>query len=505
MKVNQLKAGAILSYIGLAINIIAGLLFTPWMINTIGKADYGLYTLALSVISLFVFDFGIGQAVTRFIAKHLAEGNQDKANNCLSLVYKLYFFIDIFIFAILICLYLFIPQIYQELTTDEIEKFKFIFIAVAFFSVISFPFIPINGVLTANEKFIQLKLCDLFHKLFIVIFMTICLWMGYGLYALVCVNIIAGLLTIVLKLYFIKRNTSTAVNFAYRNKNEFREILSFSGWVTIKSLSERMIFTLSPTILGMVAGSVEIALFGIANVIEGYVYSFAGALNGLFLPKVSKIAADSHGDIMPLMIRVGRLLFFITGLIIVGFIVVGEEFIHLWLGSGYEISYFASVLIILPSLAYVPQEIGCSAIAVHNKVKYQAIVYVIMGFSNVVLGYILAKSYGCLGLCISIFIAYNIRNIGLEIIFKKHLKLPLKEFLNEVFIKMGIPLAATAIIGYCIHLIPMSGWNAFLLKGLSVVLVYVVVMWKFALNSDEKSLFLSSILRILKNRNQYEA
>ena len=113
MKVNQLKAGAILSYIGLAINIIAGLLFTPWMINTIGKADYGLYTLALSVISLFVFDFGIGQAVTRFIAKHLAEGNQDKANNCLSLVYKLYFFIDIFIFAILICLYLFIPQKYE--------------------------------------------------------------------------------------------------------------------------------------------------------------------------------------------------------------------------------------------------------------------------------------------------------------------------------------------------------------------------------------------------------
>ena len=42
MAANQLKVGALLSYIALAINIIVGLLYTPWMINSIGKADYGL-------------------------------------------------------------------------------------------------------------------------------------------------------------------------------------------------------------------------------------------------------------------------------------------------------------------------------------------------------------------------------------------------------------------------------------------------------------------------------
>ena len=110
MAANQLKVGALLSYIGLAINIIVGLLYTPWMINSIGKADYGLYTLALSVIHLFVFDFGIGQAVTRFVAKYLAEGNQERANNCLGLVYKLYFYIDIVVFIALTCLYFFIPS-----------------------------------------------------------------------------------------------------------------------------------------------------------------------------------------------------------------------------------------------------------------------------------------------------------------------------------------------------------------------------------------------------------
>lgn len=500
MGVNQLKTGAILSYIGLAINVIVGLLYTPWMINSIGKADYGLYTLALSVISLFVFDFGIGQAVTRFVAKYLAEGSQEKVNNCLGLVYKLYFYIDILVFVILTCLYFFIPYIYRELTLEEVEKFKVIYAAVAFFSILSFPFIPINGVLTANEKFIQLKLCDLAHKLFIVVTMALCLLLGYGLYALVWVNIIAGLLVIALKLYFIKRDTSTSINFSYKNKVEFREIVSFSGWVTIKSLSERMIFTLSPTILGMVAGSVEIALFGICNVIEGYVYSFAGALNGLFLPRVSQIATDDKEDIMPLMIRVGRLLFFVTGLIIVGFITIGQDFIEVWLGKGYDTIYFATILIILPSLVYIPQEIGCSAIAVYNKVKYQAIVYVVMGLCNVILGYFLAREYGCLGLCIAIFIAYNIRNIGLEIIFKKQLNLHLGFFFKEVFLKMGVPIVVVCILGYICHFISIYGWFGFFVKGILIVLIYGLIMWRLVLSKEEKYLFISPILRIIKHK-----
>ena len=35
------------------------LLYTPWMIHSIGRENFGLYTLAMSVISLFVFDFGL--------------------------------------------------------------------------------------------------------------------------------------------------------------------------------------------------------------------------------------------------------------------------------------------------------------------------------------------------------------------------------------------------------------------------------------------------------------
>ena len=93
----QIKLGALMSYIAIAINIISGLVYTPWMISSIGRENFGLYTLALSVITLFVFDFGLSNAVTRFISKYLAEGRQDKANNCIGLVYRLYISLILFI------------------------------------------------------------------------------------------------------------------------------------------------------------------------------------------------------------------------------------------------------------------------------------------------------------------------------------------------------------------------------------------------------------------------
>lgn len=122
----QIKLGALMSYIAIAINIISGLVYTPWMISSIGRENFGLYTLALSVITLFVFDFGLSNAVTRFISKYLAEGRQDKANNCIGLVYRLYIIIDIILFLILVGVFFFIPQIYKELTPVEIEKFKIV-------------------------------------------------------------------------------------------------------------------------------------------------------------------------------------------------------------------------------------------------------------------------------------------------------------------------------------------------------------------------------------------
>ena len=87
----QIKYGAILSYLSIVLNVVAGLIYTPWMVKIIGQSDYGLYTLAYSLISLFLIDFGLSSATARYVSKYHAEGNEKKVNDFLGVIYKLYF------------------------------------------------------------------------------------------------------------------------------------------------------------------------------------------------------------------------------------------------------------------------------------------------------------------------------------------------------------------------------------------------------------------------------
>lgn len=493
----QIKLGAVLSYISIAVNIITGLVYTPWMISSIGQENYGLYTLAMSVITLFVFDFGLSVSINRFLSKYISEGNQEKANNCLGMVYRLYFFIDVILFLGLLVFFLFIPAIYKELTPDEIEKFKVVYAMASLYAVLSFPFIPLNGVLSAYEKFVQNKIGDIAHKIFIVLSMSLCLLLGFGLYALVFVNAIAGILLIAYKLFCIKIFTPQKANANYFDKQEFKQVLGFSGWVTVMSLCQRCIFTIAPTILGALSGSVAIAIFGIANTLEGYVFTFSTALSGMFLPTISRIVAKD-GEVLPLMIKIGRIQLLIVSLVVIGFCVVGQDFILSWVGADFNESYWCTMLIILPSLLQLPQEIGDQTLYARNKIKGRAIAFIAMAIINVILAIPLTKLYGALGICIAISIAYFVRTFILNIIYKRVLHIDLRKFFQDTFAPFFIPFLLICVLGYLIVMfIPIHGWVGLVIKGGLYVLLYAAIAYTMVMNDSEKQLVKSIIVSLI--------
>lgn len=352
----QIKFGALLSYGSIALNILAGLLYTPWMIDHIGKSQYGLYTLANSLITLFLVDFGLSSATARYVSKYHAEGKEEQVSNFLGVIYKLYLLIDGIIFATLIVIFLLLDKIYVNLTPQELSQFKVVYLIAASFSVLNFPFVTLNGILTAYEKFIQLKLADVIYRVLIIVLMVAALLAGYGLYALVTVNAVVGLLIVLYKLIVIKKTTTVKVNFHYSDKALYKDIFGFSVWSTVAALAQRLIFNITPSILGVVSSAAAIAVFGIVQTIEGYAYTFTSAINGMFMPKISRIytEGDSEKKMMSLMMKVGRFQFALNGLIVAGFAVAGKDFIMLWMGEDYLDAYMGIVLVIIPGLFSIP-------------------------------------------------------------------------------------------------------------------------------------------------------
>ncbi len=503
----QIKIGALMSYFTIGFNMLAGLIYTPWMIDKIGQNNYGLYTLATSLITLFVVDFGMSSAVSRFVSKYNAEGDQQKVNNFLGVVYKLYLLIDAVVFIAFIVVGLFIDVIYNTLSPAEMETFKVLYVIVGLFSVSSFPFITLNGILTSYEQFIGLKLADLFHKVFIIVAMVIALLLGQGVFALVTINAISGLLTIAIKLIIIRKKTAVRVNFRHRDKEMLKGIFSFSIWTTVASLAHRLIFNVTPTIIAAVSvtGAIGVALFGLAQTIEGYVYTFATAINGMFMPRISKIVYEGkkEEELVPLMIKIGRFQCIIIGLLVTGFTALGQSFVvDIWRKPDFADSYLCAVLLIIPSFFYLPMQIARTTLVVENKVKYQAYVYIGMGIINVALSLILSKFYGALGACISIFIVYMARVVIMSVIYHRVLKLNMWRFTKETFLKF-IPILLIVLgVGLALeNFNPMPhGYLRFLINGIIFVAVFIVLMY-FRLNNYEKNLFFG-VLRKLKRRKE---
>ena len=78
-KINQVKAGAIISYLQMALGVIVGLLYTPFMIRYLGKSEYGLYNTVSSVISMLaIMSLGFNAGYVRYYARYKKEENYDK-------------------------------------------------------------------------------------------------------------------------------------------------------------------------------------------------------------------------------------------------------------------------------------------------------------------------------------------------------------------------------------------------------------------------------------------
>lgn len=502
MNRREIFGGAFLSYASLAFNIIAGLLYTPWMVSCIGNGNYGLYTLAISVVNLFLLDFGIGAAVSKFLSGFYAKGQLDKANAFLGIVLKLYLLLSAVVFIALVAVYLFIDGIYKGLTAEELHVFKSLYVVVALYSVVSFPFLPQNGILTANEKFISLKGCNLVQKVLNIALIVIALFAGFDVFALVAVNAITGLGCIAAKVVIIRKTTDVKVSFARCEDVSAKSLLSFSVWVLLIQISQRLVFSLIPTILGVYSGSYAIAIFGLAASIEGYVYSIADALNGMFLPEVSRLASGDNWSsrILKLMVDVGRVQLFLIGGIAVAFLSLGEHFVELWMGPGYEQLYLCIFLLIAPGIVEHTQQVGKSVIYVFDAVKVQSLICCVFAGVNVLLAVVLILPFGVCGAALSVFLCYVLRTIAYNVVYVRTLHLNMASFYRQVFLKWFIPAAVAGITSWLLcHQLLNQSLLAFCFETISFCVVYFLLLWICTFNDREKAT-ISNLLKKLSFR-----
>lgn len=503
----KIALGTVLGYLALLLSIASGLLFTPLIKRNLGTSMYGIYTLALSIINLFLVDFGLSTSVNAYISKYRANGQIEDENRFLTATLKIYLFLDIVLLIIFVVACCLIDYIYVGLTGNEISVLKYVFLILTGFSLMTFPSSLYNGILKAYEEFGAIKIAEIANKLIYVGLTALSLYFDLGIYAVVCSYAISSLANAVVLYLFARIKLKKKI--ILRQKTSFsdiKEIASFSGYGFLVSLASRFIFTIVPSVLGIVSDSTSIAIFGVCSSLEGNVYSFSAVMSGFFMPKISRLTGDkndkSYADRLDaLAIKVGKIQVSFVLLVVLGFVAVGSFFVDIWMEHDpvYTPVYLGTIVLILYQIINVAQAIYYTAMSSSKAtIKPLAIAYLSVGLINVALVFLFGYLWGALGACLSICISHFVEIIALNALYKKYLRVSLVHFFSKTYLGF-LPATVVGLTAALLFrfLLPFSPAINFLIGGVGIVLVYLSLVWIGFGIKDTKAFFanLSSSIR----------
>lgn len=155
MKINQLKAGAVLSYIAMGLGYIISIIYTPIMLRLLGQSEYGLYNLVSSVVSyLGLLNFGFGSAYMRYYSRYKVKAEKEniaKLNGMFIIVFSIIGFIAVLAGVVLVHN---VDLIFgKKLTTKELNTAKVLMAILTFNIALSFPASVFHSYITANEEY----------------------------------------------------------------------------------------------------------------------------------------------------------------------------------------------------------------------------------------------------------------------------------------------------------------------------------------------------------------
>lgn len=502
MRVNQLKAGALLSYASIFITIIVALLYTPVMLRLIGQSEYGLYSLIVALIGfLSILDLGLGTAIVRYTAKNRTIGDHGAESNLNGMFMLLYCVIGVLTLVIGAILYFNIEYVFgATLTMSELTKAKIMMLLVIFNLAISFPLGVFGSIMQAYERFVFVKIVGIIRSILNPCIMLPLLYLGFGVVSMVVVQIVLNILALLINVYYCFKVLNIKFYFKEFDRGLLKEIAGYSFFIFLNIIVDKVYWSTGQFILGIVAGTLLVAVYAIAMQLNTMYIMFSTAISGLLLPRISIMVANdaSKDDLSQMMIKIGRVQYVIMAYILSGFVLFGDVFIKLWAGPNYSDAYYILLLVMLPITIPLIQNVGITILQAQNRNVFRSVLYVVIAFVNVLVSIPLAKIWGGFGCAVATGASLLIGNVIIMNIYyhwKIGLNIPL--FWKNIAMMTG-PVVIALLCGYGLnHLIVQNSIWTLLGKIVLFSVTYACLMWLLGLNRYEKDLFMTPMKKLI--------
>lgn len=502
----ELKAGALLSYVVIALEFLAVLLYTPVMLRLLGQAEFGLYSVVASVVSyLGLLSFGFAGAYMRFYARYRVVEDQEAIRR-LNGVF-LVVFCAISATAAMSGTVLALNAglvLGDKFSADEQETARTLIVILTVNLAMTFPTSIFNSFIAAHERFIFQKSLLAFKAVASPLVILPILLLGYGSIGMAFGSTFVNVLLTVWTVRFARGRLRMQFTFRGLEFSLLREVSVFSSFLFINMVVDQVNWNVDKFIIGRFHGAVPVAIYGVAGLLNTSYMLFSTAISGMFIPRVNRMVASARSDreISDLFIRVGRMQFLVLGLVVTGFVFFGRFFVEIWAGSSYSDVYVIALLLLIPVTIPLIQNLGIEIQKAKNLHQFRSWVYLGVAVGNILMSIPLTERFGGIGAAAATAVALVIGNgILINWHYSARVGLDIRSFwLQIIRVAAGMlpALGGGTIIALTVDL---SAFPMLILFGSIYVLVYVAGVWWLGMNDYERSVFGSLVRRLLRKRN----
>lgn len=471
------------------------------MLRCLGQNEYGLYSLVASVIAyLTLLDFGFGSAIVRYTAKIRTTGTKQEEWSLYGMFLSAYAVLSLLVTIGGVALYFNTDRMFDRtMTSAELQQARIMMALMVGNLAVTFPFSIFGSIISAYERFVFQRILSIIRILLSTAVLIVVLFLGYKAIGLVIVQTVFSIGTLLANVLYCRYRLRIKIYFRNFNISLLKEIAIFSFWNFLGAIVDRIYWGTGQFILGIYSGTIAVAIFSLAITLMNLYMSMSTSFNSVLLPRITMLAVSGGHDkeISDLFIKTGRLQFCVLSLILSGFIVLGKQFIFIWAGADYAMSYTIALIFFIALICPLIQNVGYTILLARGQQKFRSIVYLGIAVISLVCQILVTPRYGALGCALVIGLTLFIGQwVIMNIYYKVRQHIDIRKFWQEIG-KMAIfPICLTSLAFWLAQRVEINNWVSIGIAGFAFIIIYIFTFYCFSMNQYERETLLTPLKAI---------
>lgn len=443
--------GTLANSAGQFVTVAIGFFLTPFILHQLGADDYGLWALISSVVAYTsLLDFGIWNALVKYIAEFRARGEFDQARRLIATALWLYLLLCLVAIAVSTVIAFVFPRVFNLPPEQWSKAAWLVFLSGAAIGV-SIPCSTPSAVLRGVQRFDLVNLVNTTGTVLVAVATIVVLEMGGGVFGMMIANIVLSIVMQVPSIYLVNR-AAPEMKYGWRgaNRRHVHKLASFSVSLFVQQVSNRLETRTDEIVIGGFMPISAVTPYAIARRLSEMAGLLTEQFIKVFLPIASELDAENDRTRLKALYITGtRLVLAIFLPIGAALVLFSPAILTAWVGAEY--AHYAPLvgILTLSSLLGMSQWPANSVLQGIARHRPLAIMSSLSAVSKFALSILFVGTWGLTGVAVGTLIPAIVVNLGLILPYAMRVMgIRVGDLLRQVVWPALLPAIPTAIFFY---------------------------------------------------------